>query len=102
MEASGGEWKVCNPNPPDPPKNSVQNPPAGAGMPMMGWGGGGWGWGAPSMPPHAMMQHPGMGQQMFPPMHGYPGMGHGPMMPGGQMNTENGEQLAEVELYCPE
>ena len=54
------------------------------------------------MPPHAMMQHPGMGQQMFPPMHGYPGMGHGPMMPGGQLNTENGEQLAEVDLYCPE
>ena len=72
VESSGGEWKICNPNPPDLPKNSVLNPPAGSGMPMMGWGG--WGWGGPAMPHQAGMQHPGMGQQMFPPMMGYPGM----------------------------
>jgi len=72
VESNGGEWKVCTPSPPDPPKNSVQNPPQG--MPMMGWGGG-WGWGAaPVMPFHSMLPpQPLMSQQVYPPMMGgYP------------------------------
>jgi len=74
VESSGGEWKVCTPNPPDPPKHSVQNPPQS--MSMMGWGGGGWGWGsAPMMPYHSMVPpQPLMSQQVYPPiMAGYPG-----------------------------
>ena len=60
------------------------------------------------MPPHSMgvgmMHHPGMGQPVFPPMMGYPGMGPDPgSIPGTghlycsicKVNNETNEQLEE-------